>query len=74
MDPDGLDAVLMALGSLCGATGYYQWESAVLARRIELSATMQDVPPHEFNLLCMAQKRANMETGYELTHHSDGDR
>ena len=64
----------MALGSLCGATGYYQWEPSVLARRIELSTAIEDVPLHEFNLLCMAQKRANMECGYELMYHNDGDR
>jgi hypothetical protein len=28
-DPEGVESVLMVLGSLCGATGYYQWEAQV---------------------------------------------
>ena len=64
----------MALGTLCGASAYYQWESAILARRLELSSCNQEVPQHELNLLRMAQKRANMETGLELLHQCDTDR
>lgn len=64
----------MALGSLSGATGYYQWEAAVLARRIELSRAVNDMPSQESNLLYMAQNRANIETGFKLLHNSDSDR
>ena len=70
-DADGVEAVLMALGSLCGATGYFQWEAAVLSRRVELSASISDVPTHEFNLLRLAQRRGSMDIGYEICHYSD---
>ena len=68
---DGVEAVLMALGSLCGATGYFQWEAAVLSRKIELSANIDEVPIHELNLLRLAQRRASMDVGYEIMHYSD---
>lgn len=64
----------MALGSLGGATAYYQWEAAVLSRRLELSRSINDMPSQESNLLYMAQNRANNETGFKLIHYSDNDR
>ena len=65
---------MMALGTLCGASAYYQWESAILARRLELTSCSQEVPQHEMNLLRMAQRRANMESGLEMMHQNNSDR
>ena len=70
-DADGAESVLMALGSLCGATGYFQWESTVLTRKIELCGSIEEVPPHDLNLIRLAHKRCCMDTGYELIHCSD---
>lgn len=61
----------MALGSLCGATGYFQWEATVLTRKIELSGSIDEVPPHDFNLIRLAQRRGCTDTGYDLMHYSD---
>ena len=70
-DADGAESVLMALGSLCGATGYFQWESTVLTRKIELCGSIEEVPAHDLNLIRLAHKRCCMDTGYELMHYSD---